>query len=979
MTDGGRWKKTSNDCGLRFNATLFIGLERQPLPLSAGGFSAGQPITMNMQIFVATGLLVHCVFLISIFDIYFTSPLVHGMTPHQTLLPPPAQRLVLFVADGLRADSLYEVDDSGISNAPYLRNIMLTKGSWGVSHTHVPTESRPGHVALIAGFYEDVSAVARGWKENPVEFDSVFNESKYTWSWGSPDILPMFAKGATGDHVYTHCYEAEKEDFGTEDASLLDTWVFDHVKDFFRSARNNKTLLSKLHERKVVFFLHLLGIDTNGHVHRPHSREYKNNIRKVDEGVKEIVSMVEDFYGNDGSTAFILTSDHGMTDWGVHGAGHPSETLTPLVAWGAGINSPQKVTSQQYEDTFLKDWKLETLKRQDVNQADIAPLMASLIGVPFPLNSVGSLPLEYLNNTAHFKAESMFTNAAQILEQFKIKMAQKKKSTLSFLFSPFKSLSESEQIDILRKARTSIHQEKYEEAVSLCSKLIRLALEGLSYYHTYDRFFLGFSVTMGFVGWTLYVILIITKMHTDLTRSIANKEGASCLFQYTFLAVGVLIAIFLLIQSLPWTYYIYCLLPVPIWYTVLKEYPVIQRLVTSLVNFQPAQLAGFLLVCILGIEILVFSFFYRSTLSFGLLIFSMWPLVTQQWNQAKTIVLSWILSCLLLAVFPLMPVVGRKPNFSLVTTAGLLILLMTSSYLLTCLWKHKKKYMPCKELAIYLFQLLSLALSTYIVNSTRSSLHSKQGLPATNQIISWTTLASSLVVPLLSPTFLFPRLLSIFLSLMSTYLLLSTGYEALFPLALALLMFVWINMEQEAVQRYGTSPKLKLAALSFSYTNDLTQFRQLHLDDVRRSFFFVFFLVTAFFGTGNIASVNSFDPTSVHCFLTVFSPFLMGALLLWKIVIPFVLVSCAFEAVQVTTQLSSKRLFLIVLVISDIMALHFFFLVKDYGSWLDIGTSISHYVVAMSFTIFLLLLSGVAQLLTTKRLALWKEAKHHSL
>ncbi|XP_067147065.1 GPI ethanolamine phosphate transferase 1 isoform X4 [Apteryx mantelli] len=912
---------------------------------------------MGIPVFVFAGLLVHCVFLASIFDIYFTSPLVHGMTPQQTPLPPPGKRLVLFVADGLRADSLYELDSNGTSRAPFLRSILENTGSWGISHTRVPTESRPGHVALIAGFYEDVSAVAKGWKENPVEFDSIFNESKYTWSWGSPDILPMFAKGASGDHVYTFCYTAESEDFGAQDAAKLDTWVFDHVKSFFNSSRSNQTLYSALNEEKVVLFLHLLGIDTNGHAHRPNSREYKENIRKVDEGVKEIASMLENFYGNDGKTAFILTSDHGMTDWGSHGAGHPSETLTPLIAWGAGVNYPQRVASQFFEDNFLKEWKLENLKRLDVNQ--------------------GTLPLEYLNNSAHFKAESMFTNAVQILEQFKVKMTQKKETTLSFLFTPFKPLSDSEQINLLKKTRLYIQQEKYDEAVSLCKTLINLALEGLSYYHTYDRLFLGLSIAMGFVGWTAYVILVIIKTHTNLTKAAQSHDKESTILLYGFAFVGLIIAFFLLIQTCPWTYYVYCLLPVPVWYAVVKELHVIQDLAAYLLSLPVGQSMGFLLICALGIEILVFSFFYRSTLTIGLLVFAGWPVITQLWVQAKTTALIWILLCMLLGIFPLMPVVGREPNIPLVIATGLLTLLISCSSL-SSLCKSKNKYMNNEDLKVQFYQMLSIALSTYVVSSTHDSLQNKQGLPVFNQIISWTTLVSSSVLPLLSPTFLFQRLFSILLSLMSTYLLLSTGYEALFPLVLSGLMFVWINMEQEALQQYGLSLKPKLAVFNFSYATDIMQFRQLHLDDVRRSFFFVFFIVTAFFGTGNIASVNSFDPASVYCFLTVFSPFMMGGLLVLKVVIPFVLVSCAFEAVQVTTQLSSKSLFLIVLVISDIMALHFFFLVKDYGSWLDIGASISHYVLVMSLTIFMMLMNGLAQLLTTKKLELSRKTKHHS-
>lgn len=38
-------------------------------------------------------------------------------------------------------------------------------------------------------------------------------------------------------------------------------------------------------------------------------------------------------------------------------------------------------------------------------------------------------------------------------------------------------------------------------------------------------------------------------------------------------------------------------------------------------------------------------------------------------------------------------------------------------------------------------------------------------------------------------------------------------YEALFPLVLSGLMFVWINMEQEALQHYGLSLKQKVTTL----------------------------------------------------------------------------------------------------------------------------------------------------------------------
>jgi len=75
---------------------------------------------------IVIGFCVHVVFLYSLLDIYFTSPLVHGMHPHASPVDPAAKRLVLFVGDGLRADRLFELDENGTTRAPFLRYFFLT-------------------------------------------------------------------------------------------------------------------------------------------------------------------------------------------------------------------------------------------------------------------------------------------------------------------------------------------------------------------------------------------------------------------------------------------------------------------------------------------------------------------------------------------------------------------------------------------------------------------------------------------------------------------------------------------------------------------------------------------------------------------------------------------------------------------------------------------------------------------------------------
>jgi phosphatidylinositol glycan class N len=372
----------------------------------------------------------------------------------------------------------------------------------------------------------------------------------------------MFEHGAVPGRVDVDMYDADFEDFSM-DAFQLDVWVFDHVREFFAEASRNSTLNAALRQDKIVFFLHLLGLDTAGHGFRPYSREYLNNIKVVDQGVKEMTEVVQKFFADD-RTAFIFTADHGMSDWGSHGDGHPDNTRTPLIAWGSGVAPPQVYPNSiaPGHDEYSSDWALDHVRRHDVAQADVAALMSYLIGTEFPANSVGQLPLSFISAENKEKAEALLVNAEGILEMYRVKEEKKKASQLRF--KPYEPLSDDGSLPKQRvnEIRELIKAGKYEEAVEETDTLIGVALEGLRYLQTYDWLFLRTVITLGYLGWMAYAITTVVDTFV-VQDNIPPQRGFALVTGF----VSILVALYasFTISGSPPSYYVYTFFPIIFW------------------------------------------------------------------------------------------------------------------------------------------------------------------------------------------------------------------------------------------------------------------------------------------------------------------------------------------------------------------------------------------------------------------------------
>jgi len=401
-------------------------------------------------------------------------------------------------------------------------------------------------------------------------------------------------------------------------------------------------------------------------------------------------------------------------------------------------------------------------------------------------------------------------------------------------------------------------QRRFTLASSVCSEWTNHVIQALIYFHRYERSWLLCFIVATYLTWSLY-ILCKYSLNLTIQRQIGGK------FQWFTLTLILGLSFFLFTTHQPWRYYFYCFTPV---YILHKLFGFVSVNNINITCWNMVRFFGILIT----IELFTLCFDDRRILSLILSISALVYYFKCRKRENTFDLVTVTFNTVILAVFPLLPTIGRDSSVVLVTLACILA---------SCqiLFQHSL----FGNMEFYRYVALASLFLAYIV---RITVHVTR-VPILSCFLSWFLLILCLTV-----VYDFRRksaildFQSVYLMLFPVYILMSTYYEPLFYLCFCFLLNSTKSIDSD----------WSLA---------------------RKSTITVFLTLLAFFGTGNLASLNSFDPNFVKTFVTVFSPFLMTSLLLLKVCLPIFMVSFSL----VMKQDGRSQVSWTILAISDIMAL----------------------------------------------------------
>ncbi|MBP8807068.1 MAG: alkaline phosphatase family protein [Kofleriaceae bacterium] len=287
--------------------------------------------------------------------------------------PRLARRVVLIIVDGLRADA-----SQTMPTVARLR----TAGVSGTATSHYPSWSRPNYVSILTGVPPQASGVRTNRHYTPVVLDTLMDRARAAGlrvaSASDNSPLPVLflrpvdparlaeLEGVDIDLMLAADPDEERRMPAFELRSAFDDSRYAPWPGGVVGAA--RAQLADGAELAVV----LIGaVDDAGHAEGADSPAYRRAVAQADLAIAAIVAALDLT-----QDAVVVVADHGHTDSGGHGGTEPEVMTVPLVAAGAGIQvgaTPQAA-----------------------RLIDVAPTVATLLGMPAPGHGLGRTLTELL-------------------------------------------------------------------------------------------------------------------------------------------------------------------------------------------------------------------------------------------------------------------------------------------------------------------------------------------------------------------------------------------------------------------------------------------------------------------------------------------------------------------------------------------------------------------------------------------------------
>ncbi|KAH7348158.1 alkaline-phosphatase-like protein [Pyrenochaeta sp. MPI-SDFR-AT-0127] len=316
----------------------------------------------------------------------------------------PFDKVVFMVVDALRSDFVFG-EESGMS---FVQSLIRDGTALPfTAHATSPTITMPRVKAITTGSIPSFVDVILNFAESDTTSTLATQDT-----WLAQVKAKQFESGTGklvmyGDDTWLKLFPDffERADgtssFFVSDFTEVDNNVTRHVPSELLNSDWN------------AMILHYLGLDHIGHKAGPKSPNMIPKQKEMDDMVRTIYSAIEneDHLTN---TLFVLCGDHGMNDGGNHGGSSPGETSPALVFMSPKLS---KVTQQSIKESPIKPINGNEFEYyRMIEQSDIAPTLAGLLGFPVPKNNLGVFLLDFLGfwDKTSDRTQLLYRNAKQI-------------------------------------------------------------------------------------------------------------------------------------------------------------------------------------------------------------------------------------------------------------------------------------------------------------------------------------------------------------------------------------------------------------------------------------------------------------------------------------------------------------------------------------------------------------------------------------